>query len=131
MPYFGSSLICRCVSSILQEGISDYSKIRSKIYQTGNHLIYRCSELFIFIHFLLDFSAMATALERLKKGRWLFIQRLLFIDCLGKTHFLYTSLSTWKDVNKVFAFAQRLQPCQPKKGRVAKWYSCANERRRR
>ena len=52
---------------------------------------------------------MATALERLKKGRRLFIQRLLFMDCLEKTHFLYTSLSTCKDVNNVLAFAQRFQ----------------------
>ena len=61
---------------------------------------------------------MATALERLKKGRWLFIQRLLCIDCFEKTHFLHTSLSACKDVNKVFAFAQSFQPCQLKKREV-------------
>ena len=75
---------------------------------------------------------MATALDRLKIGRWLFIQRLLCIDCFEKTHFLYTSLSACKkDVNKVFAFAQKFQPCQLKKGRFVKRYSCTNERRRR
>ena len=74
---------------------------------------------------------MATALERLKKGRWLFIQRLVSIDCFEKTHFLYTSLSACKDVNKIFAFAQRFQSCQLKKGRFVKRYSCANEPRRR
>ena len=51
---------------------------------------------------------MATALERLKKGRWLFIQRLLSIDCFEKTHFLYTSLSACKDVNKDLRFCAEI-----------------------